>query len=129
MMTKWTDILSLMGSAFLFVAYVLVMSQIVIDLFRDQDLSGGKKALWIVALILFPFLAALVYIVTRGMGMAKRARASAERRREEAVGTLREASPTSVDQIVRAKTLLDQGVINNEEFVALKRGALARAAG
>jgi Phospholipase_D-nuclease N-terminal len=127
-MSNLSNILSLLISAFVFFAYVMLMSQIVIDLFRDQDLSGGKKALWIIALILLPFITALVYIVTRGKGMAQRYRSAAERSRDEAAAYLREVGgSTSVDQITRAKTLLDQGVINNDEFVALKRGALSHA--
>ena len=121
-------IVEVLISAFLFFVYVMVMAQIVIDLFRDRDSSGVKKALWILALLLFPFAAALVYLVTRGRGMAHRYQAAAERRRVETSAYIRElAGPTGVDQIARAKTLLDDGVITNDEFVALKRGALAHA--
>jgi hypothetical protein len=122
-------VLEVLISAFLFFVYVLVMMQILIDLFRDRGLSGIAKALWVLALLLFPFLTALVYIVTRGRGMAERSQARGERRLAEASGQLRElARPSSVDQITRAKALLDQGVINNEEFVVLKRNALAHGA-
>jgi hypothetical protein len=122
-------VLEVLFSAFVFFAYVLVMSGIVIDLFRDRAQSGVVKALWILALLLFPFLAALIYIVTRGRGMAERSQAARERRAAEASSFIREAArPTGVDQITRAKTLLDQGVINNEEFVVLKRNALAHDA-
>jgi hypothetical protein len=121
-------VLEVLISAFLLFAYVLLMAQIVFDLFRDRDLSGGAKALWLIALLLFPFIAAIAYVVTRGRGMAHRLQATHERRRAEASAYVRElAGPTSVDQITRAKSLLDQGVINNDEFVALKRGALAHA--
>lgn len=91
-------------------------------------MSGFKKALWVLALFVFPFLAALLYIVVRGRGMAQRHQAAAERKRAEASAYIRElAPPSGVDQIARAKTLLDQGVITNDEFVALKRGALVHA--
>jgi hypothetical protein len=121
-------IVEVLISAFLFFVYIMVMAQIVIDLFRDRDSSGVKKALWILALLLFPFAAALVYLVVRGRGMAHRYQAAAERRRAETSAYIREiAGPTGVDQIARAKTLLDDGVITNDEFVALKRGALAHA--
>lgn len=116
-------------SAFLFIAYLLLMSQIVIDLFRDRDLGGVSKGLWILALLLFPFIAALVYVVTRGRGMAHRFQAANERRRAEASAYIRELAGTySVDEISRAKALLDQGAIDKDEFVALKRKALAHAA-
>jgi hypothetical protein len=126
-MSNYSNVVGVLISGFLFFAYVMLMSQIVIDLFRDPDLSGGKKALWIVALIAFPFVTALVYIVTRGKDMARRYRSAAVRSRDEAAAYLREIASTSVDEISRAKTLLDQGVINNDEFLVLKRGALAHA--
>jgi hypothetical protein len=115
-------------SALLFFVYVLLMSQIVLDLFRDRDLSGAAKALWMLALLLFPFIAALAYIVTRGRGMARRFQVARERRLAEASAYMCEAArPSSVDEIARARALLEQGAINNEEFVVLKRSALAHA--
>jgi ABC-type multidrug transport system fused ATPase/permease subunit len=117
-------ILEVLISGFLFFVYVMVMFQIVIDLFRDRDLGGGAKALWMIALLLFPFIAALLYIVTRGRGMAERSQTA----RARGLSHLREyMSSASVDEISRAKTLLDQGVIDNEEFAVLKRRALAHA--
>jgi hypothetical protein len=122
-------VLEVLISASLFFVYVLLMWQIVIDLFRDRELSGATKALWILGLLLFPFIAALLYVVTRGRGMAQRFQAARERRLAEASAYMRELErPASVDEIARAKTLLDQGAINNEEFVVLKRSALAHAA-
>jgi hypothetical protein len=127
-MRDLTTVVEVLISALVFFAYVLVMSLIVIDLFRDRAQSGAMKALWLLALLVFPFLSALIYIVTRGRGMAERAQAARERRRAEVSDEIRDVTrPTSVDQIARAKTLLDQGVINNDEFVALKRSALAHA--
>jgi hypothetical protein len=113
-------------SALVFFVYVLLMSQIVIDLFRDRNQSGAMKALWVLGLLLFPFIAALFYVVTRGRGMAQRFQEARERRLARASADLRElVRPDSVDEIARAKTLLDQGVIDNEEFGVLKRNALA----
>jgi hypothetical protein len=114
-------VLEVLISAFLFFVYVLVMLQIMIDLFRDRGLSGVSKAAWLLALLLFPFFSALVYIVVRGRGLAERSQAARDRRLEL-------ARPGGVEEITRAKTLLDQGVINNEEFVVLKRSALAHGA-
>jgi hypothetical protein len=61
--------------------------------------------------------------------MAQRFQAASERRRAEASAYVRElAGPSTVDEISRAKDLLDQGAINHDEFDALKRGALAHVA-
>ena len=57
---------------FLFFAYLVILFQIIGDLFRDHALSGWWKAVWIIFLIVVPFLTALIYIIARGKGMAER---------------------------------------------------------
>ena len=52
--------------------YLMVLFQILGDLFRDRELSGGMKALWTIGLILIPFLVMLIYVIVRGRGMAER---------------------------------------------------------
>src|SRR6185312_5789652 len=96
-------VLEVLVSAVLFFVYVMVMAQIVIDLVRDRDTGVVKKALWILGLLLFPFVAALLYLVVRGKGMAHRFQAASERRRAETSAYIRElAGPSGVEQISRA---------------------------
>ena len=57
---------------FFFVAYLMVLFHIFGDLFHDDELGGVAKALWVLVLIFFPIVAALVYLVARGKGMAER---------------------------------------------------------
>ena len=57
---------------FVFVAYLMILFQIIGDLFRDHQLSGWWKAVWIIFLVIFPFLTALIYIIARGKGMTER---------------------------------------------------------
>lgn len=52
--------------------YLMILFHILGDLFRDKELSGWWKALWVIALIIFPFLTALIYLIARGRGMAER---------------------------------------------------------
>ena len=61
-------------STFVFIAYLLVLFQIVADLFRNTEMGGGSKALWIIGLVFIPMLTALVYIIANGGSMAKRPR-------------------------------------------------------
>ena len=68
-MSNFWDVLWLIASAFFFVAYLIVLFQVVIDLFRDAELGGGSKVLWLVGLIFPPMLTAL-YILVRGSGTA-----------------------------------------------------------
>ena len=125
-MSNFWDIVWLILSTFVFVAYLLVLFQILIDLFRDHELGGGFKALWIIGLIFLPVMTALVYIIARGRGMADRARAAAQRAKSDADAYIREvAGKSPADQIAQAKALLDAGTINADEFARLKATALA----
>jgi hypothetical protein len=111
---------------FIFLAYILVLFQIVIDLFRDTELGGFAKALWLIGLIFLPFLTALLYMITRGGGMAARRRAEAERAQSEAEAYFRRvAGKAAADQIADARALLDAGTISKEEFEILKAKALS----
>ena len=66
------DFLWLLVWTFFFVMYLMVLFQIIGDLFRDHGMSGWLKAVWIIALLLVPFLSALIYLIARGRGMAER---------------------------------------------------------
>jgi hypothetical protein len=113
-------------SVFIFLAYLLVLFQIVIDLFRDHELGGFAKVLWLIGLIFLPFLTALLYIIARGGGMGARQRAEVQRARSEAEAYIRQvAGKSPADQIADAKALLDAGTIGREEFEKLKAKALA----
>jgi len=124
-MSNFWDLLWLIASTFVFVAYLLVLFQIVVDLFRDAELGGFSKAIWIIGLIFLPFLTALVYIVARGGGMAERQRAALQRAKSDTDTYLRGVTAKSpADQIADAKALLDAGTINADEFAKLKAKAL-----
>ena len=125
-MSNFWDLLWLMFSAFMFVAYLFVMFQVVADLFRDSELGGISKALWIFGLIVLPFLTALVYVIARGSGMARRQQAAVQRAQNEAESYFRQlAAKSPADQIADAKRLLDAGTISADEFDRLKAKALA----
>ena len=112
---------------FMLVAYLLVLFQIVVDLFRDRKLGGFSKAIWIIGLLLVPFLTALIYIIFRGGGMAGRQMATIEQARSESEAYIRSiagTSKSSVDQIADAKALLDSGAISADEFAKLKAKAI-----
>jgi hypothetical protein len=113
-------------SFFIFLAYLLVLFHIVVDLFRDHELGGFAKVLWLIGLIFVPFLTALVYIIARGGGMAARRRAEARHAQAEAEAYIRQvAGKSPADQIADARALLDAGTISKEEFDKLKAKALS----
>jgi hypothetical protein len=112
---------------FAWIAYLLVLFQILVDLFwRDHKTSGWVKAVWVVFLILVPWLTALVYLIARGQGMAERARAAALQAKQETDQYIREAAGRSpAQEIEHAKQLLDSGAISQPEFDSLKAKALS----
>jgi hypothetical protein len=113
--------------SFFFVAYLMILFQIVVDLFRDQNLSGWLKAVWMVCLLFFPVVTAIVYLIARGQGMAGRQIASAQQARAATDDYIKSVAGTSsvTDQINSAKTLLDSGTITQAEFDQIKAKALA----
>ena len=125
-MSNFWDIVWLILSTFVFVAYLLILFHIVLDLFRDTEVSGFAKALWIIGLIFLPLLTALVYVIARGGGMAERQRAAVQRAKTDTDSYIRSvAGKSPAEQITDAKALLDAGTINQDEFAKLKAKALA----
>ncbi|MFI9635476.1 PLDc N-terminal domain-containing protein [Nocardia sp. NPDC051929] len=111
---------------FAFVAYLIVLFQILVDLFRDHSVSGFAKAVWVIALVVFPYLAALVYLVVRGRGMALRAQHAQAEAKQATDQYIREVAGRSpAESIADAKALLDSGAITVAEFEQLKAQALA----
>ena len=127
-MNSFWDFFWLLVWTFFFVMYLIILFQIIGDLFRDKDLSGWWKALWIIFLIIFPFLAALIYLVARGKGMAERHAGEmrqAQAATDQYIKSVASQGSSPADQIASAKGLLDSGAINQQEFDQLKQKALA----
>ena len=81
-MSFW-DFFWLLIWSYIFVAYLVVLFHIAADIFRDRDLGGFAKALWIIGLIVAPILVALIYLIARGRGMAERQASRAQQSRAE----------------------------------------------
>jgi hypothetical protein len=125
-MSNFWDTVLLMVSTFFFIAYLIILFQVVVDLFRDSQMGGGSKVLWLIGLIFLPVLTALIYILARGGGMADRQRAALRSAKADTDAYIREvAAKSPADQIADAKKLLDAGTITNDEFARLKAKALA----
>jgi hypothetical protein len=125
-MSNFWDVMLLILSSFVFMAYLIVLFQVVVDLFRDSSLGGGSRVLWIIGLVFLPFLTALLYIIARGRGMTERQRSASQRVQSDAEAYIRQvAGKSPAEQIGDAKALLDSGTINADEFAKLKAKALA----
>lgn len=126
-MNSFSDFFWLLLWAFVFTCYLIVLFQVFGDLFRDRDLSGWWKAVWIMFLIIAPFLSVLIYVIARGTGMAERRQESlGGGRRDEEVyvppPVMKIDNPAG--QIATAQQLLDSGTISQTEFDQLKQKAL-----
>ena len=124
-MSSFWDTVWLILMTFVLVAYLLVLFQIIVDLFRDKELGGLSKAIWFIGLVFLPFLTALLYIIFRGRGMSERQVAAVRDARAETDAYIRSvAGKSAAEQIADAKALLDAGTINADEFARLKAKAL-----
>ena len=125
-MSNFWDLIWLIISTFVFVAYLLVLFQIIVDLFRNTEMGGLSKAIWMIGLIFVPLLTAVIYIIANGGSMAVRQREAVARAKSDTDTYIRQvAGKSAVDQITDAKKLLDAGTINADEFARLKARALA----
>jgi hypothetical protein len=111
---------------FALMIYFWLLTTVFGDLFR-RELSGWAKTAWTIFLIVLPIIGALAYLITQGCSMAdrenNRARA-AQQRTDEYIRSVAPTGSHGVDDIARAKQLLDQGALSQDEFDQLKRRAL-----
>jgi hypothetical protein len=127
-MDSFWDFFWFIISFFLLMAYLVVLFQILTDLFRDHQTSGWVKAVWVFCLIIFPLVTSLVYLIARGQGMAERniaALKSTRASQEEYIRSVSGGGVSAADEIARAKSLLDSGAISQAEFDQLKAKALS----
>lgn len=125
MLHNFWDIVWTFFWIFAFIAYLYALFAVVGDLFRDRELNGWFKAIWIIFLVFVPFLTVLVYLIARGRGMAERQAARVRAVKQETDDYIRQVAGSSADEIAKAKQLLDAGTITQSEYETLKARALA----
>jgi hypothetical protein len=115
----------LIVEAFIFIAYLFVLFHIYADLFRNHEMSGIRKAIWVIGLIMPVPLVALAYIIFHGRGMAQRQQQAVARTKSDTDNYIRQvAGKSPAEQISAAKELLNAGTITTDEFAQLKAKAL-----
>jgi hypothetical protein len=114
---------------FCWVVWIWIMIVILTDVFRRHDISGWIKALWVVFLIVLPFLGALIYLIAQHDGMADRTARQISGQQAELDSYVKSVAGSggAAGEIEKAKALLDSGAITQPEFDALKAKALAAA--
>jgi len=123
------DVMGTMLFFFLWIIWFWLLIKVFADIFRRTDMGGGGKALWIIVVILLPYLCVFIYLISQGHHMAERDMAQAQQSKAQFDDYVRTVSSSSgggaADEIARAKELLDSGAITQAEFDALKQRVLA----
>jgi hypothetical protein len=120
------DVLWTLIIIFAWVIWFWLLITVFADIFRRHDIGGGSKALWVVFVIILPFLGVLVYLIAQSKGMAERNQKQMEAAQQQTDEYIRNvAGSDPAEQIAKAKQLLDAGTISSAEFDALKQKALA----
>jgi ABC-type multidrug transport system fused ATPase/permease subunit len=114
---------------FLFIIWIWLLIMVFSDIFRSHDMGGGAKALWVIFVILVPYLGVFVYLIARGGKMHERAAAQAAEQQKAFDSYVKQAAGTSsdstADQLSKLADLKTQGVISDAEFEAQKAKVLA----
>jgi Short C-terminal domain/Phospholipase_D-nuclease N-terminal len=122
--------LDIVGTMLVFFGWVIWFWMLVVvlsDVFRRHDVSGWGKAGWCILVIVLPFIGVFIYLIAHGKGMAERRAQDAQSAQAQMDQYVRSVAQTggAVDEIDKAKSLLDQGAITQAEFDAIKAKALS----
>jgi hypothetical protein len=118
--------LLLVFEIFFFVIWIWILITILSDLFRDHELSGWWKAVWVLFLVFIPFLTALIYLIARGNGMRERAlKAQAEAKHHMDTYIQQQAHSSPADELHKLNELKQKGALSDEEFEKAKAKLLA----
>ena len=104
-------------TVFVFMVWFWLLITIMSDLFRRQDISGWGKAVWVIFVLLAPYIGVFVYMISQGRGMDERSAARAQRARDE----VRQAIGFSIaDEIEKLDRLKKSGFISDAEFARVR---------
>jgi hypothetical protein len=104
-------------AVFVFVLWFWLLITVISDLFRRHDISGVAKAIWVIVLVIFPYLGVFIYLISQSRGMAERNSQRAQQARDE----LRHiVGFSAADEIEKLERLKNAGTISNEEYTRLR---------
>jgi hypothetical protein len=112
---------------FLFFIWIWILISIFADIFRSHDMGGFVKALWVIFVIIVPFLGVLVYLIARGKGMQERSLQRAAQQEQDFRGYVQDVAGSSgtADQLSKLADLRDRGVLSDAEFESEKSKILS----
>src|SRR6516225_5994076 len=102
---------------FVFIVWFWLFISVAADLFRRHDISGWIKAIWVIAVIIFPYLGVLAYLIFQGRGIAERNAQQAVQTRDE---LRRVVGFSAADEIEKLDRLKKAGSISDAEFTRLR---------
>ena len=112
--------------AFLFINLLIIFFSVIVDLFRDDELSGWGKAAWIILLLVLPLLGLLIYVIARGPGMARRSMDKQAEAQQSFDSYVRDvAGGGAASELEKASALHADGKITDDEYAGLKARILA----
>ena len=123
--TGFTTFLWSLIVIFFMVVYFMMLFSVIVDIFRRHDIHGGKKALWLLFILVAPLLGLLVYLIVNGHGIAERQAKDVQQSQAQLDDHIKAVAGGSAEQIAKAKELLDAGTITQAEFDQMKAKALA----
>jgi hypothetical protein len=112
---------------FAWVIWFWLLITVFADLFRRHDIGGGMKTLWIIFVILLPFLGVFIYLISQGKSMAERNVKGMQAQQAQMDAHIKSVASSggAADEIDKAKKLLESGAISQAEYDAIKAKALA----
>jgi ABC-type multidrug transport system fused ATPase/permease subunit len=123
------DLFGTMLGLFVFFIWFWLLIVIFGDIFRSRDMGGGAKALWVIFVIVLPFLGIFVYLIARGGKMHERAEQAAQQQQKAFDDYVKQAAGSSgtnsADQLAKLADLKSQGVLTDAEFEAQKAKILS----
>ena len=124
--TVWDSFVTILWF-FLFVIWIWLLITVFGDIFRSDDLSGGGKALWLIFVILLPYIGVFVYLIARGKEMGEHRMRDMAQREEQMRSYVKDvaSSSSTADEIERLAQLQASGAITEEEFRQAKAKLLA----
>jgi hypothetical protein len=124
MLNSFLDFFWLMLWAFLWIIWIMLLFRVFADIFRSEQ-GGFAKAMWVIFVIIFPFLGVLVYLIAQGGNMAKREIAAAQQAEQATQDYIRNVAGGPAAELEKLAGLHEKGVLTDDEFAAQKAKLLA----
>jgi len=123
------DVFWTMLEFFLWIMWFFVLFRVIADIFRNHESSGWNKALWLILVLILPFLGVLVYVIVHGSDMGRREVARADRQQQAFQDYVRHsAGPgggSSADELAKLAELKEKGALTEDEYQQAKTKILA----